>query len=127
MTRVSRGRLSATAATLLAALLFIVSAATGATAGVDATSGGGSGGSIPSAASVSNNDGRPSVALIVDVSEGGREALPEHSYLWQGVVHALAAGGRERVTVLLVAGENVRDKWAHTRSAHLPQLRIAVQ
>lgn len=51
-------------------------------------------------------DTRPSVALIVDVS-AGKEALPSHAALWQGVAHAVSAGGKERVTVLLVAGEKV--------------------
>jgi len=50
---------------------------------------------------------RASVALVVDVSLG-REALPEHAPLWRGVAHALSSGGSQRVTILLVAGENVR-------------------
>lgn len=66
-------------------------------------------GGVGGAAPVGGGEGdpRPSVALIVDVS-GGKEALPSHAPLWQGVAHAVAAGGKVRVTVLLVAGENVR-------------------
>lgn len=47
-----------------------------------------------------------SVALVVDVSTG-KEALPWHAHLWRGVTFAVSNQGATRVTVLLVAGEDV--------------------
>ena len=132
MTRACRRRLGAPAV-LVAALLLVSAAAeveldghvlvgagtVSASSARDATTTKSAGGEKLSGHLHAENP-RASVALVVDVSLG-REALPEHAPLWRGVAHALSSGGSQRVTILLVAGENVSA--VHPKNMPLPSLR----